>query len=155
MKSLQDKYGLTHEEIAQRLVTNRSTITNTLRLLRLPPEIQEMISAGGLTAGHARALLSFEFMTDQLRAAAHMVTHGLSVRGAEELVAKWTKPPGDRKKKETPLDPNVRAAVLELERTLGTRVKIVAKGSSGRIEIRYYSETDLNRIYDWILRRPD
>jgi ParB family chromosome partitioning protein len=153
LKSLQDKYGLTHEEMAQRLGANRSTITNTLRLLRLPPEIQEMISAGGLSPGHARALLSLELMTDQLRAAAFMVKHDLSVRAAEELVTKWTEPPGDRKKKEAPLDPNVRAAVLELERTLGTRVRIVGKGSSGRIEIRYYSETDLSRIYDWILRR--
>jgi ParB family chromosome partitioning protein len=153
LKSLQEKYGLTHEEIATRLGVDRSTITNTLRLLRASPAVQELVQHGALSAGHVRAILGLEAYTDQERVAAMAVTKGLSVRATEEIVARWSKPRGEVKKAEAPADPNIRAAVLELERTLGTRVKITGDGLSGRIEIRYYSEADLSRIYDWIVRR--
>jgi ParB family chromosome partitioning protein len=153
LKSLQDKYGLTHEEIAARLGVDRSTITNTLRLLRASPAVQELVQHGELSAGHVRAILPLEGYTEQERVAAMAVSKGLSVRATEEIVARWSKPRGEVKKEEAPADPNIRAAVLELERTLGTRVKITGDGRSGHIEIRYYSEEDLNRIYDWIVRR--
>ena len=153
LKALQDKYGLTHEEIAARLGVDRSTVTNTIRLLRLPPEVQQMVSKGDLSAGHGRALLGLKTAEDQGEAAGFIVKFAESVRGTEEMVARWYGSPEEGKKKEVPMDPNIRAAVLELERTLGTRVKIVGDGISGRIEIRYYSEADLNRIYDWIVRR--
>ena len=158
-KALQDQHGLTHEEIAARLGIDRSTITNTLRLLRSPREIQEMIEAGGLTAGHARALLSIESLKDQLALAARVVASSLSVRETEELVAQWPEPRGaggehaEEKKDEAPGDPNVRAAVLELERTLGTRVKITGDSRRGAIQIRYFSAEDLSRIFDWITKR--
>ncbi len=155
-KMLQEQHGLTHEEISARLGIDRSTITNTLRLLKLPREIQEMIDAGGLSAGHGRALLGMESSADQVALAARVVTNSLSVRETEELVAQQPKPrgePREEKKDEPPADPNVRAAVLELERTLGTRVKIVGGSISGRIEIRYFSSEDLSRIFDWITRR--
>jgi ParB family chromosome partitioning protein len=156
LKALQDTYGLTHEEIAARLGVNRSTITNTLRLLRAAPSIQEMVQAGGLTAGHVRALLALEFENDQERVAALAVKNMLSVRATEELAASINRRDAEgkpEKKEEPPMDPNVRAAVLELERTLGTRVKISGTGQSGHIEIRYYSSEDLSRIFDWITRR--
>ena len=156
LKTLQDTYSLTHEEIAARLGVNRSTITNTLRLLRAAPSIQEMVQAGGLTAGHVRALLALEFENDQERVAALAVKNMLSVRATEELAASINRRDAEGKpdkKEEPPMDPNVRAAVLELERTLGTRVKISGDGQSGHIEIRYYSSEDLSRIFDWITRR--
>lgn len=155
-KALQDQHGLTHEEIAARLGIDRSTITNTLRLLRTSPPIQEMVQHGALTAGHVRALLALEFYTEQEKVAALVVKNSLSVRATEELVAHWQQS-GDKaevkEKDDKPADPNVRAAVLELERTLGTRVKIVGGSINGRIEIRYFSSEDLSRIFDWITRR--
>ncbi len=153
-KALQEKYGLTHEEVAARLGVDRSTVTNTIRLLRLPAEIQEMIARGEVTAGHGRAILGLKSAEDQLEGAAMVVKYGLSVRGAEELVARWYAPPSERKSKSAEsADPNIRAAAHEMERTLGTRVRILGEGASGRIEIRYYSEADLNRIFEWIVRR--
>jgi ParB family chromosome partitioning protein len=154
LEALQSKHALTHEEIAAHLGINRSTVTNTLRLLRLPAEVQSMLEGGKISAGHARALLRLDSADDQIRLAKKFVEKEYSVRDAEEWVAVLTSPEASTKvAAEKPLDPNVRAAVLELERTLGTRVKIVGSPASGRIEIRYYSADDLNRIYEWILRR--
>jgi len=155
MKTLQDTYGLTHEELSGRLGIDRSTVTNTLRLLRATPPVQEMVQHGALSAGHVRAILALEFYTDQEKLAARAVKNGLSVRATEDLVAKWNAPDGEGKPKkvEKPGDPNVRAAVLELERTLGTRVKITGDGRRGAVQIRYFSAEDLSRIFDWITRR--
>ncbi|HZP02534.1 MAG TPA: ParB/RepB/Spo0J family partition protein [Terriglobia bacterium] len=152
--ALQEKFALGHEEIAARLGVNRTTVTNTLRLLRLPPEIQDMIAAGELTAGHARALVTLDSPQAQLRIAKLVAEKGLSVRQVESMVAPRQGKAGDAKKGEAPrLDPNIRAAVLELERVLGTRVRLVGTERRGRIEIRYFSAEDLNRIYEWIVRR--
>lgn len=154
LEALQQKHGLGHEEIAKRLGVNRSTVTNTLRLLRLPLELQEMVAKGELSAGHGRALLALDSAAAQMKLARTIVKRGYSVRDAEQIVASQTAPaeaqPAPAADK---LDPNVRAAVLELERTLGTRVKITGDAQRGRIEIKYYSGEDLNRIFDWIVRR--
>ena len=151
---LQQRFQLTHEEIAERLGTNRSTVTNTLRLLRLPPPIQEMIVSGRLSSGHARALLSLDSAAEQTRLAGQIVKEGLSVRQVESKVALQTsKPAGQKGPAEVKqLDPNTRAAILELERVLGTRVKIVGGEDRGKIEISYYSSNDLDRIYEAIVR---
>jgi len=153
--TLQQKHGLSHEEIAERLGLDRSTVTNTLRLLRLPPEVQRMITEGTISAGHARALLGLESATAQLRLAQLIVKQGLSVRQAENLVAlRGSKPPKKKETGEAPkLDPNVRAAVLEMERALGTRVKVQGDEKRGKIEISYYSPEDLNRIFEWIVKK--
>ncbi len=151
LRALQEKHGLTHEEIAGRLGVNRTTVTNTLRLLRLPREIQSLLEEGTITAGHARAILGLKTEDEQLKLAHFIRDKGISVREAEAYAA-WT-PPADAASPQDKLDPNVRAAILELERVLGTRVKIVGSPESGRIEIRYYSEEDLNRIFEWITRR--
>jgi ParB family chromosome partitioning protein len=151
---LQQKHGLSHEEIAARLGLDRSTVTNTLRLLRLPPEVQDLISQGRLSAGHARAVLGLPESL-QGNVALAIVKHGWSVREVENRVAASSlqpaKPPGARPA--AALDANVRAAVLEMERTLGTRVKIRGDGKRGKIEISYYSWEDLNRIYESIVKR--
>jgi ParB family chromosome partitioning protein len=153
LDALQQKHGLTHEEIAQRLGVNRSTVTNTLRLLRLPEAVQDMVTDGELSAGHARALLGLDSAAAQTRLARTIVEKGYSVRDAERWVAWETTPLEPLAPLEDKLDPNVRAAVLELERTLGTRVRLVGDAEHGRLEIKYYSAEDLNRIFEWIVRR--
>jgi ParB family chromosome partitioning protein len=152
---LQQKHGLSHEEIAERLGLDRSTVTNTLRLLRLPADVQQMIAEGAISAGHARALLGLESERAQLQLAHLSVKQGLSVRQVENLVAtRGSKPQLKQEPTETPkLDANVRAAVLEMERTLGTRVKVHGDEKHGKIEISYFSADDLNRIYEWIVKR--
>jgi ParB family chromosome partitioning protein len=150
---LQQKHGLSHEEIAERLGLDRSTVTNTLRLLRLPPEVQQMIAEGAISAGHARALLGLESAAAQLQMANLIVKQGLSVRQVENLVALRTSPAPKKEEAEEPrVDPNVRAAVLEMERTLGTRVKVHGDEKRGKIEISYFSAEDLNRIYELIVK---
>jgi len=151
---LQETYHLSHEEIAQRLGINRSSVTNTLRLLRLPAIVQEMLSKEQITYGHARALLGLNSEAAQVQLALRTARQGLSVRDVENMVASRESKPAANKAASKPLtDPNVRAAAVELERTLGTRVKILGDGRRGRIEISYFSAQDLNRIYDLIVRK--
>jgi len=147
--------GLSHDEIGQKTGKERTTITNSLRLLQLPAELQSMIAAKQLSAGHARALLKFEDEQLQREIAKRCIDEGWSVRQIEEFTrpkavgAKATKP-------EAPLDPNVKFALSELERALGTKVRIIeARGGKGRIEIEYYSSEDLSRIYDLIVETPE
>ena len=152
-RSLQDQFHLSHEQIAERLGVSRTAVTNTLRLLRLPPEVQELITKGDLSAGHARPLLALAAANDQVEAARVILRRNLSVRQAEQWVASRNECPSTaRESTETAkIDPNIKAAIRELERTLGTRVRIVGEPDSGRIEIRYYSAEDLNRIYQLIV----
>lgn len=152
-RTLQERFGATQEDIASRLGINRVTVTNTLRLLKLPRLIQEMIERGDLTAGHARALLSVPAEAEQLLLAERIVKGGLSVREAERLAAQPVKPkhgPAEAGS-EPKLDPNLRAAVVELERRLGTRVTVTGNGQRGKIEISYFSGEDLSRIYEIII----
>lgn len=152
-KVLQENFHASHEEIAAHLGVNRSTVTNTLRLLRLPAEVQEMLSTGKLSAGHARALAGLDDEKTVSLIARQIVQKQLSVRQTEELVASYSAQPERRAPKtETRIDPNIRAAVLELERTLGTRVRIVGNATRGQIEIKYFSGEDLNRLFEWITR---
>ena len=155
-QTLHEKFGHSHEDIASRLGLDRSTVTNTLRLLKLPLKIQEMIESNKLSQGHARAILACGSAEAQVNLAEHIVKHGLSVRQAEKLASAHSAPEASNETNastEQPVDPNIRAAVLELERTLGTRVKIAGDGARGRIEISYYSSQDLNRLYDWLIRK--
>jgi ParB family chromosome partitioning protein len=153
-EALQDQFQLSHEDIAARLGVNRSTVTNTLRLLKLPPSVQELLQSGSISAGHARALLAFESPDQQSRVAALIASEGLSVRQTERMVALGgAKPvqPDKSPRPEPTQDANTRAAVLEMERALGTKVKITGTGERGRIEINYFSAEDLERIYNILI----
>jgi len=153
---LQQRFELTHEQIAERLGATRSNVSNILRLLKLPSSVQEMIVDGQLSMGHARALITLDSHAAQARFAGLIVKQGLSVRQVETMVAVHTskKPPARPRPlaESDSLDPNTRAAVLELERVLGTRVRVVGGQTRGRIEISYFSQEDLTRIYDLIVK---
>lgn len=149
---LQQQFHLTHEQIAERLGVNRSTVTNAIRLLGLSPAVQALLMENKISAGHARALLAVGSPQLQTKLAQSVIEKGLSVRNLENLVAPRTRAQGKKEAKPDPVvDPNLRAAVLELERALGTRVKVVGSERRGKIEISYFSGEDLSRIYDRIV----
>ncbi len=144
---------LTHEEIGEKTGKDRATIANTIRLLHLPPEIQGLIGSRKLTQGHARALLKLGGSDIQREVADRAIREGWSVRQIEEFTKPADKPKSKGKKAPVALDPNVKAAIAQLEQVLGTKVTIVEKGrDKGHIEIQYYSASDLERIYDLIAK---
>ena len=146
---LHDEFRLTQEDVARKVGRDRSTIANTVRLLRLPAEVREMIAAGRLDAGHGRALLALERTEDQLVLAREAARRGLSVREVERRVALLRAPrarrPGHR-------DANVRAAEERLRAALGTRVRIVRRGMGGALRVEFKSEAELQRVYELLLR---
>ena len=150
--------GLSHEEIGQKTGKDRTTVTNSIRLLQLPVAVQQLVSTDELKPGHARALLKIQSEKVQQEIAERCVLEGWSVRQIEEYT-KPAKEPGDeiiaKKPEAKSLDPNVRAAIGDMERVLGTRVRIMAKKmGKGTIEVEYYSEEDLDRIYSLIVGPP-
>jgi ParB family chromosome partitioning protein len=148
---LSHEFELTQEEVAQRTGKDRSTVTNFLRLLKLPEEVQQMVLDDQLSMGHARAILAMEGANEQRRLAEQTVKFGWSVRQVENMVAVSKAPVRPKEKKR--VDPNVRAATETLERSLGTRVRIVEKGKKGRIEIEYYSQEELQRLYERLVNQ--
>jgi ParB family transcriptional regulator, chromosome partitioning protein len=139
--------NLSHEQIGERTGKDRSTITNLLRLLQLPPDIQKLVADRQLSQGHARCLLGIPAEL-QREVAEKVVAQGLSVRQVESLTQRMTETRKAKSPKEVAVDPNVRAAIEELERVLGTKVRILEKSNNtGKIEIDYYSSEDLDRIY--------
>ncbi len=143
--------SLSHDEIAQRTGKDRSTITNMLRLLRLPSDIQQLLAEHRLSMGHARAVLGLPTEELQRQVAEKASSQGLSVRQVERLVQKMTST-RDPKPADDGGDPNVKAAIQELERVLGTRVRISGRPDHrGRLEIDFYSGEDLQRIYSLIV----
>jgi len=152
LEGLHKDLGLTHEEIARRTGKDRTTVTNMLRLLRLPGDVQALIAEHRLSMGHARAILGLPTPELQRQAAEKVTAQGLSVRQAERLVNRMTETREPKSADEVDQDPNVKAAVQELERALGTRVRIVEKNDQrGRIEIEYYSQEELQRLYQFII----
>lgn len=152
--ALQERFGYTQDQLAAKFCVDRSTVSNALRLLKLPEAIIDLIEAREISGGHARALLACKTPEDQLAIAQRIAREGISVRQAERLASRagGATAASESKESEAPPDPNLRAAVAELERALGTRVKIVGSETGGRIEIRYYSSEDLNRIYDLLTK---
>lgn len=151
---LSQELKLSHEEIGRRTGKDRTSITNMVRLLKLPKEVQLLLAEHRLTMGHARAILGLPDATTQIQIAEKAAAQGLSVRQVEALVQELTSDrprEGVGHRKEHKVDPNVRAAVEELERSLGTRVRIVELSEQrGRIEIEYYSQAELDRLFQHI-----
>lgn len=141
---------LSHEEVAHRTGKDRSTITNLLRLLQLAPDLQQLVAERRLSQGHARCLLGLPAEL-QRQVAEKSVAQGLSVRQLESLTRRMTEARKPKEVSDEAIDPNVKAAIQELERVLGTKVRIVERANhQGRIEIDYYSNEDLDRIYSAI-----
>jgi len=154
-RQLIDEFGLTQEEIAVRVAKSRTAITNTMRLLKLDEQIQNMLVQGVITSGHARALLSLEDIQMQLKAAKEILDKKLSVRETERLVKRLQKEASGEKKEEKKKDETLALIYQDLEdrmkSVMGTKVSIHNKDKNkGRIEIEYYSEAELERIVEMI-----
>jgi ParB family transcriptional regulator, chromosome partitioning protein len=145
---LQDEFGLTQEEIARRVGRDRATVANTLRLLRLPRELRELLAEARLDAGHARALLALDRSEDQLALGREAARKGLSVREVERRVAQRRAPREARPRK----DANTRAAEERLRSALGARVEIARRGRGGQIRILFAGEAELNRLFELLVR---
>lgn len=154
-QQLVKEFHLTQEEIAVRVAKNRATITNTMRLLKLDEQIQEMLIQNLISSGHARALLSLDDQGLQLKAAKLILDGGLSVRETERLVKRLAKEDGNEEKKDKAKDETLAIVYQNLEdrmkTVMGTKVSIHNKDrNKGRIEIEYYSESELERIVEMI-----
>jgi len=151
-KKLIETVGLTQESLASRVGRDRSYITNYLRLLRLPDDLQQLVKEGRLSTGHARTLLALSHADLQRRLARQIIDHGLSVRATEQLVRKATEEKPKTSRGPQVVDPNVRAAETKLRRALGTQVKILqAENGKGKIEINFFDARDLDRIYNLLM----
>jgi ParB family transcriptional regulator, chromosome partitioning protein len=153
-RRLSDEFQMTQDGIASAVGKDRATVANTLRLLRLPQEVKTEVGSGRLSMGHARALLSLTDEADQRRIARDVLARGLSVRETESVVKKISE--GNSTAPATPAKPadvHTRAAEDRLKLLLGTRVRIVRRGTRGRIEIEFASEDELIRIYELLTER--
>jgi ParB family chromosome partitioning protein len=149
-QKLIEQCELTQEEVSQQVKKDRASISNTMRLLKLPVQIQDMVRSGTLTAGHARALLALDREQDQVALARRIARGDLSVRAVERMVAQR----GPRKvgvgKRRRSVRSEIREIAERLQRRLGTAVRIVPKGKGGRLEIDFYSDEDLERLINLI-----
>jgi ParB family transcriptional regulator, chromosome partitioning protein len=149
-QQLLDDFGATHEQLAQKIGRSRPHISNTLRLLNLPPAVQKRVAAGVLSAGHARALLSVEHPEAQERLASRIVAEGLSVRAVEEIVAVGAEDSPPRRSARTgtkpPTAPGLRHLADRLSDLFETRVKVELGQRKGKIVVEFASIDDLERI---------
>lgn len=155
-KRLIETLGLTQEMVAQRVGRDRSFITNYLRLLRLPEDIQHLVEEEKITMGHARALLGVDDNDIQRRIAQNVMEHSLSVRETERAIKRiiaGATPTAATQPLPTRDDANIRAAENKLRRRLGTQVRVMPSqsGEGGKIEIEYYNESDLDRLYQILI----
>jgi len=140
-------FGFTHDELAERLGKSRPVISNTLRLLNLPPSVQKRLAAGTISAGHARALLGLSSQDEMERLANKIVSEGLSVRSIEELIALSSPRQNKSKKSKSKTSDGKYAELVErLEGALDTRVTIAGSNTGGKIVIEYADGQDLQRI---------
>lgn len=144
---LVQEFGLTQEELADKVGKERATVANYLRLLKLPDEIKALLYNGSLSMGHARALLSIEGRAAQVEAAKKIIRSGLSVRETESMAKKAVAPPKAQHK-----DAQIASLEDKLIKHLGTKARLVHKGKKGgRIEIDYYSLDELDRILEILM----
>jgi ParB family chromosome partitioning protein len=149
-QQLVEEFGLTQEQVAERVGKSRVAVTNILRLLRLPTEVKQALADGAIREGHARALLGLPTTEAQVAALKTVVSKALSVRQTEELVRRLLAEPPARKPAQ-PVSPKIRALEEEFRQTLGTRVNLYRdRKGRGRLVIHFYSEEELQAIYDVI-----
>jgi len=149
--------NLSQADVAKRVGRERSSVANSLRLLKLPDKVQRMLQDGGLSSGHAKAIVAISDAATQIRVADEVVRRSLSVRDTEALVQKLQSGEVSEKAGRSAgaveaADPNVRAAEEKLQHRLGTKVRIVRRGGRGKIEIEFYSEEELDRLFTTIMR---
>jgi len=149
---LSREFGLTQEQIASRTGKDRASISNFVRLLKLPEDVQNALEAGTLSFGHGKVLLAMAGFPEHLeRAAREIIEKQLSVRQTEELVARLLNPQAAEQKQEkpaVPVDPNVREAQRSLESSLGVKVEIHDRKGKGKIVLKYGSLEDFDRIVE-------
>jgi ParB family chromosome partitioning protein len=153
-RRLQDEFTWSQEEVAEKVGKSRPAFTNALRLLSLPSEVQQEVASGNLPAGQARALLGLQSEAVIITAYREVLARALSTRETEKLVRNLKL--GRRRRRESPaVDPDLRSLVEELQRALGTKIRVLPKARSnkGKIEIEYYSLPDLERIIGTITTR--
>jgi ParB family chromosome partitioning protein len=155
IRRLLDEHERTQEQLAERLGRDRSSIANSLRLLKLPAEVQDLLAAGQISTGHAKALLMVESTEAQIARAREIVERSLSVRAAEQLCRAPRERPAAPK---TPVSRAVTAGVRSLEerlqRALGTKVRLKTRGKGGHIVIEFYSLGELDRLMEHLSGRP-
>ncbi len=147
MQSLMTDYGLTQEELAERIGKSRSAIANTLRLLNLSKEVVKRVVNGTLSAGHARAMISLPEV-EQIKLAERTVKEGLSVREVEKSVKDYFDPPEVKQKKKIKMELSLELKELigDMQRAFGTKVNAIGNDTKGRIYIDYYTRDDLDRL---------
>ena len=147
MRSLMNDYGLTQEDLADRIGKSRPAIANTLRLLSLSPEVIKMVADGKLSAGHAKSLVSVPHI-DQIKIAETAVKEGLSVREVEKRVKDYFDPPEVKAKKKIKMElsAELKELIGQMQRTFGTKVNAIGNDKKGRIYIDYYTRDDLDRL---------
>ncbi len=142
-KRLLDEFNMTQEDVSETIGKDRATIANILRLLRLPRKIQEYVSRGTISMGHARAMLSLSNDTEQTKLCNRIIKNDLSVRDTERYVKRLSL---YSKKKTVEKDPNLISIEEILSELLGTKARIIKGKAGGRIEIEFYSDKDLERV---------
>jgi len=153
-QQLADEFGMTHEQIAERVGRSRVSVTNSLRLLRLPTEIKSGLLEARISEGHARALLMLEDAEEQLLAYRRLLRGKLSVRQTEELVCRLRSAP-DPPTKETRRSPETVHLEQQFRDSLGTKVDLFRSRKGGRVVIHFYSEEDLQTLYDRFVGADD
>lgn len=147
-----EEFGLTHEEVSAQIGKDRTTITNQIRLLKLPDEAKRALIEGEITAGHARAILSVETLEERIAILKSIRSQNLSVRKTESLIRKIS---GTRKTSKEPVEENpyVKQIADELKRELSTQVRIIYNKGKGKIVIEYYSDEELERLSSMLLEK--
>ncbi|MBI4654458.1 MAG: ParB/RepB/Spo0J family partition protein [Nitrospirae bacterium] len=142
-------FNLTHETLSQKVGKDRATVTNYLRILKLPSEIKAWVAEGSLSIGHAKALLQIESTGAQINIARRIIQKGLSVREAEVLSKKAGSPKSSLEKQSQRKDAQIASLEEKLMHSLGTKVRLIHKGKKGgKIEIEYYSLDELDRLLE-------
>lgn len=153
-RQLSEDFKMSHEVIAARVGKNRVTITNTLRLLKLPDDVKQSLASGEISEGHARALLALPSAEAQSAVLKSILKSGLNVRQTEELVRKLSGEKTSRRTKRTQ-DPELKAIEEQLRQRLGTRVNLHKQSKGGKLTIYYYSTEELDSILDLIMSESD